>query len=82
MIWAELFTALYLITLHGPTGVEIDVNINEISTIRRPEAFEDKQHLTKGVNCVLVMNNARILSTRETCAEIVEKIAAANKEMR
>jgi hypothetical protein len=71
---------LQLITVHGPTNQEINVNIADISSIRRTEAYDDpRAHFAKGVKCILVMNNGKIISTMETCPEVIKKIAEVNK---
>jgi hypothetical protein len=77
----EAAVLLQLISVHGPTGQEIDLNIAEISSIRRPEAYKDEpgEHFAKGVKCIIIMANGKIISTMETCAEIIQKIAAVNR---
>jgi uncharacterized protein YlzI (FlbEa/FlbD family) len=69
---------LLLITVHGPTGVEIDVNVAQITSIRRPEAIENG-HFAKNVKCVLVMTNGKLITTLEECEEVIKKIEAVNK---
>jgi hypothetical protein len=72
---------LHLIIVHGPTGQEIDVNITEISSIRRPEAYENEPgtHFAKGTKCILAMSNGKLINTLEDCAEIIKKISEVNK---
>jgi hypothetical protein len=67
---------LHLIHVHGPDGEqEIDVNVQEISSIRQPRE-NTEQHFAKGMNCMIYMTNGKFIPTSETCKEIVKLIAA------
>jgi len=65
MTLAELF-ALTLITLHGPNGQEIDINPNEVSSVR-DISVATEGHFGKGVRCLLFMTNGKVIGTAETC---------------
>jgi len=65
MTLAELF-ALSLITLHGPNGQEIDINPNEVSSVR-DISVATEGHFGKGVRCLLFMTNGKVIGTAETC---------------
>ena len=67
MTLAELF-ALTLITLHGPNGQEIDINPNEVSSVR-DISVATEGHFGKGVRCLLFMTNGKVIGTAETCLE-------------
>ena len=65
MTLAELF-ALSLIVLHGPNGQEIDINPNEVSSVR-DISVATEGHFGKGVRCLLFMTNGKVIGTAETC---------------
>jgi len=62
--------ALSLILVHGPHGQNIEINANEISSIRMPRDVS-QGHFAKGTQCVVIMTNGKFIATRETCDEIV-----------
>jgi hypothetical protein len=68
-----IWLALSLIFVHGPDGQEIEININEISSIRDPRASEG--HLHKSIHCVLYMTNGKFIGTTETCDEVDKMLA-------
>jgi uncharacterized protein YlzI (FlbEa/FlbD family) len=71
--------ALHLILVHTPTGEEIHVNIDEISSVREPHDGGVSDLLTEGVHCVIGMTNGKFISTKEACKEVIEKLAKYNK---
>lgn len=73
----SLILVLHLITVHSPAGHQIEVNIDEISSIR--EVITPEEYHSKNTRCVLVMANGRIIGTREHCNEIKGRIAEVNK---
>ena len=78
MKWLILIL-LRLVLVHAPNGDEIEINPNEISSIREPrEAGDTAFH--KGVRCVLVMTNGRFIGTAEDCRTVKFMVEAAEKE--
>jgi hypothetical protein len=73
-----LLIAVHFILVHGPDQQEIDLNVNEISSIRDPKDSED-MHYAKGTNCVIVMTNGKIISAIENCSDIIKKISENEK---
>jgi hypothetical protein len=72
MIWKPIFPfvlALNLIVLHGPDGAEIDINLNEVSSIR-DRSVASEGHFAKGVNCLLFMTNGKVIGVREDCDQV------------
>ena len=75
LVLAIEIVILRLISVHGPDGQPIEVNVDEISTIRTPREFgAAEQHFGKTVRCALVMTNGKFVPTRETCSEILTLI--------
>jgi hypothetical protein len=75
---AVVLVVLYLIFVHGPEGQEIQLNVNEISSIRQPR--ESEGHFSPEVHCLVFMTNGKFAGTTETCREVVGKIAQVEKQ--
>jgi hypothetical protein len=72
---AYLVAALLFIFVHGPDQQEIEINVNEISSIRQPREAAS-EHIGEGVNCIIFMTNGKFIGTVESCREVVKKVAA------
>jgi hypothetical protein len=68
-------TALVFISVHGPTGQEIELNIEGIASLRMPDD-RIEGHVAPGTNCVVFMTDGKFVPTQETCAEILKLVAA------
>ena len=80
LMTAELFklfaATIYLITVHGPDGQEITLNVTEISSIRQVRKTQrDQEHIDKDINCQLFMANGKFIGITETCMDVIKKIA-------
>ena len=63
-----LFMAIHLIAVHGPNGQYLEINVDEISSIRTPRATD--RHFPKGTNCLITMTNGNFNAVMETCAVV------------
>jgi hypothetical protein len=72
---AQIILSLHLLVLHGPNGQEIDVNPNEITSLREPRQGSD-EHFAKGVRCLVRMTDGNINTVVEECRAIREMIEA------
>jgi hypothetical protein len=72
---ALVLASLSFITVHGPDGQEINVNIPQISTLRAPRQTTE-EHFAPGTRCLIIMTNNRLITATETCVEVVKKITA------
>jgi hypothetical protein len=72
MTIAELLAALHLILVHGPDGQNIELNVNEISSIREPRQVEG--HFAKNVHCLIFMTNGKLIAAIEECPVILDEI--------
>ena len=58
-----------LLRLHGPAGQEIDVNPNEISSLREPQKGTE-DHFAKGTRCLVKMTNGNTNGVSEDCPTV------------
>ena len=61
--------AAILITLHGPGHQLIDINPHFIVSMRTPREH-NASYLHESVNCVLSMNNGKLISVVESCDDV------------
>ena len=73
----ELFAFLSLITVHAANGDDMQLNTNEISSIRQPRDAET--HWGPQVHCVVVMSNGKFVGTLEDCATIIRLLTKVEK---
>jgi hypothetical protein len=64
------FLLAIFLELHGPNGQIIEVNPNEISSLRTPQAGSS-EHFAKGVRCIIKMTNSNINAVVETCETVL-----------
>ena len=57
-----------MLVLHNVSGVEIDVNPDEITHLRRPEA--GSPNFPKSANCMINMSDGKFVTVKETCDQI------------
>jgi hypothetical protein len=75
MSWTVAAATLYLISVHGPGGQEIEINVREISTIRQIRKIDsDDPHFSKEIHCIVIMTNGKFVGVVEDCEEVVRKI--------
>jgi hypothetical protein len=73
-MWAIVFR---LILLHGPGGQMIDLNPDDIVTLRVPRS--DEGHMRDGVKCIVTTIDGKFSAVIETCAEVREMAKEPNK---
>jgi hypothetical protein len=67
-----LLVALNLIFVHGPDQQRIEVNTDEISSIREPREAEG--HFASEIKCLLFMTNGKFIGVTETCDDVLATI--------
>ena len=72
----QLFLALNLIVVHGPNNQYLEINIDEISSIRTPRIGDT--HFPKGTHCIITMTNKNFNAVQETC-DAVDRLIKAVK---
>ena len=70
-------TALPFIFVHGPGNQRIELNVNEISSIREPRDSEG--HFSSEISCVVFMTNGKWVGVTETCEDVLTKIEQSGK---
>jgi hypothetical protein len=68
-----LAATLYLISVHGPGGQGIEINVREISSIRQVREVAD-MHFSKDIRCIVIMTNGKFIGVMEDCQEVVRRI--------
>ena len=76
MLLAEIIATVTFVTLHAPGGQEIDINPNEVTSIREPRAGSEL-HFGKDIRCVVIMSNGRINAVVEECKAVIDMIEHA-----
>ena len=56
--------AIHLAQFTLPNGQKIEVNPNEVSSVREPQG---EGHFAKGTRCILVMTNGKLIAVQEEC---------------
>lgn len=69
-----------LIVLHGPDGREIDVSVDEITSLQCKLPSVEKKLFAPGVNAIINLTDGKFASVRETCTEIRDMINNSNKQ--
>ena len=63
-----MFFLAALIVLHSATGVQIDINPNEITNLRRPEPGNPS--FTPDAKCMINLTDGKFVTVKETCDEV------------
>lgn len=66
--------AFLLLVLHGPDGREIDVAVDEITSMHCKMPNVENRLFAPGVNSVIGLTDGKNVSVRETCSEIRDLI--------
>ena len=77
MILAAAMVAFKLIQLHGPSGQLIDINPDQVVTLREPRA--DEGHFPRGIRCIVNMTDGKLNVVQEDCLTIRSMIEEVRK---
>jgi hypothetical protein len=72
-----ILIAVHFILVHGPDMQQIEINVNEISSLREPRG---QGHVHHEVNCLIFMTNGQFIGVKEDCHKISEYIEPKNEE--
>jgi hypothetical protein len=64
--------ALMLIQFTGPDGQRIDINKDEVTSVREPRG--QGTHFAAGVHCLIVMSSGKFIALHEDCEEVRMKL--------
>ena len=78
MKWLVLIL-LRLVLVHLPGGDEIEINPNEVSTLREPRSVTEG-HFHKDVHCLIVMTNGKFIGAVEDCRTVRMMVEMATEE--
>jgi hypothetical protein len=80
MILKVLF---FLVIFHGADGEEVEVNPDQVTSIRAPrEKSEVDKLLPKTARCLINMADGKFVAVREDCAEVRRAIEEVMSEPR
>jgi hypothetical protein len=68
-----IFLVVIFLELHGPNGQVVEINPDEISSLRVPQAGSE-HHFAKGTHCLVQMTNGNINAVAETCQAILQTL--------
>jgi hypothetical protein len=71
--------ALVLILLHGVDGREIDVALDEITSLHCKLPDKENKMFVDGVNAIVNLTDGKYVSVRETCGEVRDIIKNAQE---
>lgn len=72
-------TLFLLIVLHSPDGREIDVSVDEITSLQCRLSGVKNSLMAEGVNAIINMTDGKFISVRETCEQIKHQIEEKQK---
>lgn len=75
-----MFVLFILIALHGPDGREIDVSVDEITSLQCKIPRVENKLFVEGVHSIVNLTDGRFVSVRETCLEIRNMISSAQEK--
>ena len=73
-----LAVAFRLLQLHGPHDQIIDINPDQVVSLRKPRA--DEGHFTSGVRCLVNTSDGKFSTVMEDCETVRASIEAAKNE--
>ena len=62
----------HFLTLTGPDGQEIDINADQIVSIRKRR--EEEQHFHSDVHCLIFTSDGKFIGVRETCQIVQDRL--------
>jgi len=65
----KIVLAVLFLQFTGPSGHRIDVNADEITSIREAGAFPSG-HFAKGTHCLIVTTSGKFIAVMEPCDEV------------
>lgn len=75
---SAVITALRLVVLHGPDGQVVEINPEEVDTIREPRGKE-AGHFHEGVKCLIFTSDGKMSGVIEDCDTVTYKLAETHQ---
>lgn len=67
-------TIFLLIVLHGPDGREIDISVDEITSVQCRMPGVKNSLMVEGVNSVINLTDGKYVSVKETCQQVRDMV--------
>lgn len=64
--------AFKLVQLHGPNGQLIEINRDEVVSLRQPRG--DEKHFHSDVRCLVFTSDGKFTGVQESCTEVQDKL--------
>jgi hypothetical protein len=68
--------ALTLVLLTGPGGQTVEVNPEEVVSIRSPRSVD---HMPSSVHCIVFTTDSKFIGVGERCSEVDKKLKQPDK---
>jgi len=65
-----LLAAVQLILLTGPDNQRIELNPQQVVTLREPRTPGDQEHFPKAVRCLIHTTDGKFVTVTETCDQV------------
>lgn len=76
MYWS---IAVILVMLHGPDGREIDIAVDEVTSVHCKMPGTENKLFADGVNAVINLTDGKYVSVKETCNQVRDLLKEAGK---
>jgi hypothetical protein len=73
MILGPVLLAVMLVRFTGPDGQRIEVNPDEVVSLRVPRSVEG--HFAKGIQCLIFTGDGKMTGVVESCDEVSLKLS-------
>ena len=73
-----IITALKLVVFHGPDGHLIEINPDEVVSLREPREME--RHFHKEIRCLIFTSDGKFTGVTEDCIEVAMRLRAKDAE--
>ena len=70
---SAVVTALRLVVLHGPDGHVVEINPEEVVTLREPRG-QEHGHFHSNIKCLVFTADGKYLGVTESCATVEHKL--------
>jgi hypothetical protein len=68
---SQLIDALTLVMLTGPGGQIVEINPEEVVSIRSPRSVD---HMPRSVHCIVFTTDSKFIGVEEPCPQVEKKL--------
>lgn len=73
-----IITSVSFVSLHGPGGQGVFLNVEEISSVRENAEGDASYH--EDIHCVVIMTNGKAIGIAEACVEVLKLAEDAQRK--